>query len=54
MKLIADDILGKSKLPSENLLYLNFDEEREEIIQKVKIKIIPLWKWLLLSDKYDV
>lgn len=35
------------ELKCKNLLIINSRDEGEEIVYKVKIKIIPLWKWLL-------
>jgi len=33
----------------KNLIIIIEDEEGEEKIGKTKIKVIPLWKWLLLE-----
>jgi len=35
------------ELKCSNLIVITEDEEREEIINRKKIKYIPLWKWLL-------
>lgn len=44
----VDGLLSASQeLGVKNLFILTEDEEREEKIDKTKIKIIPLWKWLL-------
>jgi len=44
----VDGLLDASKeLNVQNLLIITEDEEGEEKIGKTKIKIIPLWKWLL-------
>ena len=46
----VDGLLDASKeLNVKNLLIITEDEEGEEKIGKTKIKIIPLWKWLLLE-----
>ncbi len=33
-------------------LILTMDEEGEEEIEKMQVKILPIWKWLLLQKKY--
>jgi len=44
----VDGLLSASQeLGVKNLFILTEDEEGEEKIDKTKIKIIPLWKWLL-------
>ncbi len=46
----VDGLLDASKeLNVKNLLIITEDEEGEEKIGKTKIKVIPLWKWLLLE-----
>lgn len=46
----VDGLLDASReLNVKNLLIITEDEEGEEKIGKTKIKVIPLWKWLLLE-----
>ena len=45
-------LLRASKdLKCYNLLFITWDFEGEEIISDLKIKFIPLWKWLLEDEK---
>ena len=41
---------ASKELKCNNLLIITEDKEGEEVIEKKKIKFIPLWKWLL--EKY--
>lgn len=46
----VDGLLDASReLNVKNLLIITEDEEGEEKIGKIKIRVIPLWKWLLLD-----
>lgn len=46
----VDGLLDASReLNVKNLLIITEDEEGEEKIGKTKIRVIPLWKWLLLE-----
>ncbi|MBI5392333.1 ATP-binding protein [Candidatus Woesearchaeota archaeon] len=40
-------IKASKELKCNNLMIITEDKEEEEIIEKKKIKYIPLWKWLL-------
>lgn len=40
-------IEAKNELKVKELILITEDEEKEEKVGKTKIKIIPLWKWLL-------
>jgi len=41
-------------LKCKNLLCITWDYEEEEMIERKKIKFIPLWKWLLISKQVIV
>jgi len=47
---IAGLIEAEKELKVNNLTILTEDEEGQEEINRSKIKIIPLWKWLLTSN----
>ncbi|PIY97274.1 MAG: hypothetical protein COY66_00045 [Candidatus Kerfeldbacteria bacterium CG_4_10_14_0_8_um_filter_42_10] len=40
-------IKAGKELKCKDLVIISRDKEGEEIIDKVKIKFVPLWKWLL-------
>ena len=40
-------IKAGKELKCKDLIVISRDKEGEEIIDKVKIKFVPLWKWLL-------
>ena len=40
-------VKASKELKCKNLLVITFDNESEERIQGKKIKLVPLWKWLL-------
>ncbi len=40
-------IKAGKELKCKNLIIINRDKEGEEVIEGVKIKFVPLWKWLL-------
>lgn len=42
---------ASKELKCNNLLFITWDEEKEEKIDNKKIKYIPLWKWLLEKNK---
>jgi len=44
-------IKASKELKCKNLIIISRDKEGEEIINKTKIKFIPLWKWLLEKEK---
>ena len=44
-------IKAGKELKCNNLFIIAYDEEGEEKVNGKKIKIIPLWKWLLENDK---
>jgi len=37
---------ASNELGCEDMLLLSWDHEKEEKIERKKIKFIPLWKWL--------
>lgn len=41
---------ASDRLTCKNLLVITRHEEKEEIIDKKRIHIIPIWKWLLTDD----
>jgi len=43
---------ASKELKCNNLLIITYDDEREEKIKGKKIKLIPLWKWLLLKPTH--
>ena len=40
----------KDELNPDRFVIITDDEEREEKINKLKVKIIPLWKWCFIKD----
>ena len=42
-------LIAKDEFKIEHLSIITEDEEAEKRIGNVKIKIIPLWKWLLIN-----
>ncbi len=43
-------LIAKDEFEIEHLTIITEDEETEKEIEGVKIKIIPLWKWLLINE----
>ena len=41
-------LIAKDEFKIEHLSIITEDEEMEKEIEGAKIKIIPLWKWLLI------
>jgi len=48
---ISSLIKASKELKCDKLFVITNDFEKEELIEKKKIKFIPLWKWLLLEFK---
>ena len=42
-------LIAKDEFKIEHLSIITEDEEMEKEIEGAKIKIIPLWKWLLIK-----
>lgn len=43
-------LAAQKELAPSNYIIITADEEKEEKIDKLKIKILPLWKWLLQEE----